>query len=262
MQIYKHFRELYKFRELLLTLTLREIKVRYKQTVLGSLWAIIQPLSLAFLFTIVFGVFLKVDSGNIPYPIFSYSALLPWTFFATSLSFGSLSVINNSNLVGKVYFPKETLPLASVGAAFLDFLVASVIFALMMVVYKVPVGVNILYLFPITLILVVFTSAVTLFCACLVVLWRDVKFVIPLALQLWLFLVPVIYPFSHIPEKYRFFYSLNPMAPIVQGFRSASLGTESLDYKGLAIAAVLSISFFIFSYSLFKKKERVFADII
>lgn len=262
MQIIDYFKELYKFRELLLTLTLREIKVRYKQTALGASWAIFQPLSMMILFTIVFSYFLKVESQGVPYPIFAFSALLPWTFFSASLSFGSLSVINNSNLVGKVYFPKETLPLASVGAAFLDFIVASIIFVAMMAYYDIAPSLNILLIFPIIFVLIIFTIAISLFSACMVVIWRDIKFVIPLILQIWLFLVPVIYSSSKIPDKFRFLYFLDPLAPLIEGFRNAALNTGRIDFKSLIVATVLSILIFIASYIFFKRNERLFADII
>lgn len=262
MPLLEYFKELYKFRELLIALTVREIKVRYKQTLLGASWAVIQPLSLMVLFTVVFSFFLKVDSQNIPYPIFSYSALLAWTFFSTSLSFGSLSVVNNSNLVSKVYFPKETLPLASVGSAFLDLIVGSVIFIAMMLFYGIYPGQNILYLIPVVLILVLFTCAAALFSACLVVLWRDIKFVIPLILQILLFLVPAIYPVSRVPDRFQLIYLLNPMAAIIDGFRSAAIGGSDMNFKGLAVAAFISIVFFVISYIFFKENEKVFADII
>ena len=181
------FKELYKFRELLIALTKREIKVRYKQTTLGAAWAILQPFSLMLIFSLVFGVFLGLESQELPYPIFYYSALLTWLFFSTSISFGSQAVINNSNLVSKIYFPREVLPFASVGAAILDFAVAGLIFILMMLFYKLPFSPNLIFILPICAILIFFTLSVVLFTSALVVIWRDLKFVVPLIIQIWMF---------------------------------------------------------------------------
>ncbi len=259
---FKKINELYKYRELLITLILREIKVRYKQTILGSLWAVVQPLSLMVIFTIIFSFFLKIESQGIPYPIFSYSALLPWTFFATSLTFGSASILNNGSLVTKVYFPREILPFSSIGAAFLDFLVASVIFVGLLVYYKINITLNILYLIPLIFILLIFTCSTVLFCASLVVLWRDLKFVVPLIVQLWMFATPVIYPVSKVPEKFRFIYSLNPMGTIIDNFRTVSVLGKSPNLKELLLTAIISLILFWLSYNYFKMQEKFFADII
>lgn len=258
----KHLRELIAFRELLFALTSREIKVRYKQTLLGTSWAIIQPLSLMFMFTAVFGLFLKINSEGIPYPLFYFSALLPWTFFATSLSFGSLSVVNNGNLVSKVYFPRETLPFASILAASLDFLVSIVIFAVMLFIYKSPIGISSLLVVFIMAIEIIFTSACVLFASALNVIWRDVKFIVPLILQLWMFTTPIIYPISEIPNNLRFIYQLNPMAVIIDNFRKVTVQNKQADWGSLFEALVISVVLFTLTYIFFKKKERVFADVI
>lgn len=255
-------KELWKFRELLFALTTREIKVRYKQTLLGASWALIQPLSLMLIFTVVFGVFLKVNSEGIPYPLFYYSALLPWTFFATSLSFGSLAVVNNGNLVSKVYFPRETLPFASILAAFLDFLVAAAIFAVMIFLYKVPVGIELASVVLILAVEVIFTAACVLLASSINVIWRDVKFIVPLLLQLWLFATPIIYPITAVPIHLRFFYQLNPMVGIVDNFRRVTVQNEQPDWTSLLIAFAISTVFFIGAYVFFKKQERIFADVI
>lgn len=257
----KNIQELIKYRELLMALTVREIKVRYKETLLGAFWAIIQPLSLMIVFTVIFSFFLKINTDGIPFPLFSYSALLPWTFFTTSLSFGSLGLVNNSSLITKVYFPRETIPFSSIGAAFLDFLIASLIFVILMVYYKVPITFNLLFLIPIVAALIIFTSAVVLFTSALIVMWRDIKFVVPLATQLWIFVTPVIYPASKVPEKLRVLYTLDPIVPIISSFRSTVLGgrPSSVD---LAIAIVVPCILFVFAYWFFKSKEKTFADII
>lgn len=258
----KYFIELYKFRELLFTLTWREIKVRYKQTALGAAWAIVQPLSLMILFTLVFGIFMKIETRGIPYPIFSYSALVPWTFFSTSLSFGAIALINNSSLITKIYFPRETLPFSSIGAALLDFAVASGIFVVMMIFYRTPITINFLYTIPIILILIIFTAGITLFMSALVVIWRDIKFVIPLLLQLWLFVTPVIYPINQVPGKFRLIFILNPMGPIIEGFRAATIQGKPPEWLPLLIASLVAFVTFFGGYIYFKSQEKKFADVI
>lgn len=258
----KHFAQLVEFRELLWALTNREIKVRYKQTILGTAWAVIQPLSLMIMFTLIFGFFLKINSNGLPYPLFYYSALLPWTFFATSLTFGSLAIINNGNLITKIYFPRETLPFASLIAAFFDFLVASIIFVLMLLMYKVPLTLNFVYVVPIIFLEVIFISGAVLFTSALNVMWRDIKFVIPLLVQLWIFVTPVIYPISKVPQNLKLYYLLNPMAPIVDNFRKVTVEGQTPDWGELGLAAIISLIVFLLSYIFFKSREKVFADII
>ncbi len=260
--IFNYFQQLYEYRELLITLTLREIKVRYKQTALGAAWAIVQPLALMVVFTVIFSFFLKIESQGLPYPVFSYSALLPWTFFATSLTFGSVSILNNGNLITKIYFPREILPFSSIGAAFLDFLVAGTIFIGLLVYYKINLTFNILYVLPITIVLFLFTCATVLFCAALVILWRDLKFVIPLLAQLWIFATPVIYPVSKVPGKFRLLYNLNPMGPIIDSFRTVTTLGKPPNFDGLITACLISVVLFYLSYKFFKAKEKIFADII
>src|SRR3990167_9152477 len=167
--------ELWHFRELLWALTLKEIKIRYKQTILGVAWAILQPAALTIIFTVVFGIFLKVNSGVVPYPIFAYSALLPWTFFTTAVSFGALSVVSNGNLVTKVYFPREILPFAAVGAALFDFVMASIIFALLALFFRMNLATSIFYLIIIVPTIIIFTFGISLLLSCLNVIFRDVR---------------------------------------------------------------------------------------
>lgn len=258
----RHLSQLIEFRELLWALTNRELKVRYKQTLLGASWAVIQPLSLTFMFTLIFGLFLNIDSEGVPYPIFTYSALLPWTFFATSLSFGSMAVINNSNLVTKIFFPREILPFASLLAAFLDFLIAGLIFIIMLFIYKIPITLNFVYIIPIILLEIIFTSAVVLTTSALNVMWRDVKFVIPLLIQLWIFVTPVIYPISKVPNKFMPFYLLNPMAVVVNNFRQTTVVGLGPNWQELGGAFVISTLLFLISFRFFKNKEKIFADVI
>ncbi len=258
----KHLKELYKFRELLMAFTLREIKVRYKQTILGASWAILQPVALTLIFTIVFGVFLKVKSGTIPYPIFAYSALLPWTFFSTSITFGSLSIVNNGNLISRIYFPREAMPIASMGAALFDFLIASIIFILMMFFYHVKISENILLLAVIIPTIVVFTLGISLILSALNVIFRDIKFIVPLGLQVWLYISPVIYSLNQVPDNIRKFYIINPMAVLLQSFRDVTVAGSAPNIKELFLAIVISISTLIVGYIFFKHKEKIFADVI
>lgn len=254
--------EIWHFRELLWVLTVREIKVRYKQTLLGVAWAILQPASLTLIFTIVFSIFLKVSSGPIPYPVFAYSALLPWTFFTTAVTFGSLSVVNNGNLVTKVYFPREILPLSSVAAAFFDFLMASIVFVVLLVFYKIEIGSNVLFsLVPVASIFIL-TTGISFFLSTLNVMFRDIRFVIPLVLQIWLYLTPVIYSISQVPEKYRFILQLNPLVPLIEGFRNTTVLGKIPNFGEVILYLGISGLIFWLGYWFFKSKEKIFADVI
>ena len=254
--------ELWRFRELLWVFTLKEIKIRYKQTILGVAWAILQPAALTVIFTIIFSLFLKVHSGNVPYPIFAYSALLPWTFFSTAVSFGALSIVNNGGLVTKIYFPKETLPLSAMGAAFFDFLMASLIFILMIFIYKIPITANVFFVFiliPSTLLL---ATGTTLILSTINVLFRDIRFVVPLVLQIWLYLTPVIYSFEQVPPRYRVWIALNPLVGLVQGFRDITILGKAPDFNLTVFSIAISLATFFFGYWFFKRKEKIFADVI
>jgi len=231
-------RTLVAYRELLWTWALRDIKVRYTQTVMGVAWAILQPFSMMVIFTVVFSLFMKVPTDGIPYPIFSYSALLPWSFFASSISFGVPSVVNNSNLVTKIYFPREVFPIAAVMASFADFLVAAVIFMGMMVFYRVAPSWALLTV-PLTLIIqILLTLGVVLLASALNVFYRDVRFVIPLVTQLWMYATPIIYPVSIVPEWLRPAYSLNLMVGIIDAYRKTILAGQWPDFNYLSMAAV------------------------
>ncbi len=260
--MYYKLKELWQHQELLFSLTAREIKVRYKQTILGALWAIIQPLCLMIVFTIIFSKFAKLPSDGMPYPIFSYCALLPWTFFSTSLSFAMASLVSNADLVSKVHFPREVLPLSCVIVAIIDFFVSALIFILMMVIYKIPVTIYALYIVPIFIIQVIFTVAVVLLISAFNACYRDVRYALPLVIQVWMFISPVIYPESIVPEKIRFFYMLNPMAPIISGYRRALLQGVAPDLYSLGIAFFISVVLAVLAYVYFKRIEIRLADII
>lgn len=254
--------ELWFYRELFRAFVNREIKIRYKQTLFGFAWAILQPAALTLIFTLVFSVFLRVDSGRVPYPVFAYSALLPWSFFSNAISFGSLSVVNNSSLVTRVYFPREIMPLASIGAAFFDFLIAFLIFIVLMVIYRVPLGFGLLTLVPISLAIVVLTCGISLFLTALNVMYRDIRFVIPLALQVLMYLTPIIYSVDQVPARFRPLVLLNPLSPLISEFRKVSVLGQSPDLKIIATYSLVSILVFVGGYLYFKKKEKIFADVI
>ncbi len=258
-----HARELCRHRELLWLLTLREIKVRYKQSVLGVAWAVLQPLSLMVVFTVFFSWFARIESDGIPYPLFSYAALLPWMFFSTSLSSSIPSLIANSHIITKIYFPREVIPLAAVLAAFLDFLIAAAAFILLLIVYRVPPTWNLLYLIPIVAIQILFTVGVSLLLSAFTVLYRDVRHTLPLVIQIWMFVTPILYPASVVPQRWRaWYFSLNPMAAIIDGYRRTILQQQSPQLSYLLLAASVSCLLVWLGYKYFKHLEREFADIV
>ena len=257
-----HIRVLYRHRELLLVWTAREIRVRYKQSLFGGAWAVLQPLSLMLVFSVIFTNFVKIPTDGVPYPIFSYSALLPWTFFATSISFAVPALTQNMNLVTKIYFPKEILPVAAVAAAFVDFLVASLVFVAMLLFYRIPFGGPLLLVPLLVAIQVVLTLGIVLFASAVNVFYRDVRFVVPLGLQLWMYATPIIYPASLVPERFRGLYMLNPMADLMEAYRATTLQGALPNWGYVGMATILSIAVFVLGYVYFKRVEGRFADII
>ncbi len=255
------FRELWNYRELLRFLVVRDIKVRYKQTVLGGLWAILQPFMNMVVFTIFFGHFAKIPSDHLPYPIFVYTALLPWQFFSSGIGSSGNSLVANSHLISKVYFPRLIIPAASLGAGCLDFLIALIILVLMMIYYSIYPGMGI-FLFPFLMALVAVASlGVGMILAALNVAYRDFRYVIPFLVQFWLFATPVIYPVSIVPAQWRWLINLNPMAGLITGIRSSLLNLP-LSWTDIWISGAISIGLFVIGIFYFKKMERRFADII
>lgn len=260
--MFAHLKELYETRELLLTWTRRDFRVRYSQSVLGAAWAILQPLALMVIFSLIFSVFLKVPTDGIPYPIFAYAALLPWTLFSNSLSFAIPSLVNNMNLVSKIYFPREILPLSAILVGLADFLIASSIFIVMLVVYRVAVGWAVLLVPVVLAVQILLMFGISLLAAAVNVFYRDIRFIIPLALQLWMYVSPVIYPVSAIPERLRPFYFLNPMAAILDAYRRVLLLKQMPDWGSLGLATLISLLLTVLAYRYFKRAEREFADLI
>jgi len=256
------WRELVAYRGLLWTLALREIKVRYKQAVLGIVWAILQPLSLMIVFTVFFSVILRVPSDGIPYPLFAFVALLPWSFFATGLSSAIPSLTNNASLVTKVYFPREVIPLAAVLAAAVDFAVAALAFLGLLLYYRVGMTAHLLFVPGIFMIQVALTIGVALFFSALNVKYRDVRHALPLVIQLWMFVTPVIYPVSVVPERYRALYLVNPMAGVIDSYRKVVVQGVAPDLWAQGLAALVSTLIVMLSWSYFQRAERTFADVI
>jgi lipopolysaccharide transport system permease protein len=254
-------RELWAFRELLWVLALRDVRVRYKQTVLGASWAILRPVLTMLVFTAVFGRFARVPSDGLPYPVFVYAGLLPWTFFAAAVAASGASLVGSANLVSKVYFPRLIVPLSSIGASLVDlFVSAGVLFALM-AWYGVGWTPHLLAA-PLLLVAVVFTAlGVGTLLAALTVTYRDVTHLLPFLIQIWMFATPVIYPLSLIPDPYRGLMFLNPMTGLIEGFRSAFLG-RPFDAMALAVSFAVALLFFAAGIAYFERVERRFADII
>lgn len=247
---------------LLYNLVRSEIRSRYKQAALGVAWVIIQPLFLMAIFTIVFSKFARIPSDGIPYPIFSYAALIPWMFFASSLNRGTNGVTANSALIKKIYFPREILPFSYIIASFVDLAVSSSIFALLLFYYKVSISLSILWVIPILFIELIFICGLVLICSALNVFFRDIMHAMPLVIQAWMFLTPVAYPLSLVPESIKPLYMLNPMVAIVDSCRQAVLKGHISDWSGLLSAAIVSIITFVVGYRIFKKFEMRFADVI
>lgn len=255
------WRELWAYRELLWVLTMRDIKVRYKQTVLGAAWAIIRPFITMVIFSVVFGQLAKMPSDGYPYPVFVYAGLLPWTFFAAAIGASGQSLVGSAHLVSKVYFPRLIIPLSSVGAGLVDLLVSTGILLLMMLWYGVGWSVNLLAA-PLLLLAVVFIAlGVGTLLSALTVAYRDFTHLTPFVIQIWMYITPVIFPVSLVPERWQWLLYLNPMTGLVEGFRSAFLG-KPFDLQGLAISFAIAIAVFAIGVAYFEKVERRFADII
>jgi lipopolysaccharide transport system permease protein len=255
--------DLWAYRELIYFLTWRDIKVRYKQSVLGILWAILKPFMAMVVFTIFFGNFAKIPSDGIPYPIFSYTATLPWELFAASLSVASRSMVSNSNMISKIYFPRMIVPLASVMSSVVDFLIGFTILIGMMIYYKFTPTIAILWL-PLLILLALITAlGVGFWSSALMVRYRDVGYIMPFVSNLWMYLTPVVYSSSMIPEKWRLLYSLNPMTGVVEGFRYALLGTaRSGSVMMILVSSVIAILILITGMFYFRRMEKKFADMI
>jgi lipopolysaccharide transport system permease protein len=257
-----NLKDIWAYRELLFFLTWRDVKVRYKQTALGAAWAILQPLSLMLVYTLVFSYIARVQTEGVPYALFAYAALLPWTFFSTALTNATNGLVSHAHLVTKVYFPREILPLSYVIAALFDLLMASSILFALMLYYRVPFTLNALWAVPVVFVLTVFLTAMSLLLSATQVRFRDIGMAMPLLLQLWMFATPVVYPLEQVPQRFRGLYVLNPMVGVVDGFRRAVVLGEAPDLRLLALSAAVSLVLLPAAYVYFKRVEATVADVI
>jgi lipopolysaccharide transport system permease protein len=250
------------YRELLYFLIWRDVKVRYKQTAIGAGWAIFQPLMTMLIFTVVFGNFAKIPSDDLPYPIFAYSALLPWTYFAQAIGRSGVSLVGNANLISKVYFPRLIIPLSAAVAPLVDFAIAFVILLAMMAWFGLAPTWGVLAL-PLFLLLALATAlSVGLWLSALDVRYRDVGHTIPFVVQIWMYASPVAYPVSLVPERWRLLYSLNPMAGVIEGFRWALLEKGNPDFGVMTASAVVVMALLLGGIVYFRQMERTFADVV
>jgi lipopolysaccharide transport system permease protein len=256
-----NLRDLWSYRELLYFLMWRDIKVRYKQTVIGAAWAVIQPLVTMLIFTYFFGKLAKVPTDGVPYPIFVYTALLLWTFFSNGVTNGANSLVGNSNLITKVYFPRLIIPSAAVGAGLLDFAIASVLLVGLLVYYGFSLTWAYLMILPLIVLTTLFALGVGIWFSALNVKYRDVRYALPFLIQVWFFVSPIIYPSSLVPEEWRWLLNLNPITGLVEFFRAALFGRE-LPWLALAYTAALTVIMLAYGSYTFRRMERTFAEFI
>lgn len=253
--------ELIRYRELLYFLVWRDIKVRYRQTILGAVWAIFQPLMYAIIFTIFLGNLARMPSEGIPYSIFVFAGLLPWTFFSNAVSSAGQSLVGSAHLITKVYFPRIFILTAKIFTALLDFVISIVVLFVMLPFYHMGLTWNIFLLLFLILLTIICAIGVGSLLSSLNVEYRDFQYVIPFMTQIWMFCSPVVYPVSIVPEKWRWVLALNPMTGILDGYRAAFLG-KAIDWQGLGISGLISVVIFIIGFFYFIRVEQKFADII
>jgi lipopolysaccharide transport system permease protein len=254
--------ELWEYRELLFFFAWRDIKVRYRQTLMGVLWAIIQPFLTMVIFSLFFGRLANIPSDGVPYPVFSFAALVPWTFFANALTQASNSLVMSGNMLKKIYFPRLALPIATVLAGVVDFVLAFIVLLGIMLYYGLVPTANIIWL-PLFALLALITSiGVSLWLAAMNVQFRDVRYTIPFLTQAWLFVTPIAYPSSLLPDRLRIVYGLNPMAGVVEGFRWALLGTDTAPGPMLIVSIAVALTLLVSGAFYFRRMEQSFADVV
>ena len=255
-------KEVWEYRELLYFFAWRDVKVRYKQTVIGGVWAVLQPFFTMVVFTIFFGTLANIPSEGVPYPIFSFAALVPWTYFSNSITNATTSIVSNRTMITKVYFPRVIIPIASVLTGLVDLVISFVVLCGMMVFYRVSPTSSLLFL-PLLVVLMVFTSlAVGLWFSALNVVYRDVSYLVPFLMQIWLFASPVVYPSSMVPEKWRAIYGLNPMAGVIEGFRLGLLGTGTGLGPLFIVSTLAVLVLLVGGLAFFRRMERKFVDVV
>ena len=253
--------DLWAYRELLYFLTLRDIKVRYKQTLMGAVWVVIQPLMTMLIFTLIFNKFARLDTKDIPYPLFAYSGLLLWTFFSNAVTTGTYSLVNNSHLVTKVYFPRVFMPTAAVGAGLVDLAIASLLLISLAIYYGVRPSLGALMLPLLVFLAAMMALGTGMLVSALTVKYRDLRHALPFVMQFWMFASPVIYPSSIVPEQWRWILLINPMTGILEGFRAALTG-QPFDWTMIAISAAVATTLLAVAFYVFRGLEDTFADVI
>jgi lipopolysaccharide transport system permease protein len=255
------WRELWEYRDLFYFLVWRDIKALYKQTVLGFTWAIIQPLFSMIVFSIVFGKMAKVSSDNVPYPIFNYTALLPWTYFAASLSGSTQSLIQSANMITKVYFPRLIIPMTPILAKLVDFTIAFTILFALMVYYRTWPTIYIFFLPYLILLMILTATGIGMWLSALALQYRDIRHATPFLVQLLMYAAPVVWPASLVPESYRLLYGLYPMVGVIEGFRSALLGTRPMPWDFILMGTLSALTIAYTGALYFRHRERIFADV-
>ncbi len=255
-------RALWRSRELLYFLIWRDVKVRYKQTLLGAAWAILQPLLTMVVFSIFFGKLARMPSDGVPYPLFAYVALVPWTFFANGLILSSGSLVSNQTLLRKVYFPRLVIPISAVASGLIDFAIALVVLIGMVVWYGITPTSHMLWLPALVLLALVTALGVGLWFSALNVLYRDIQYVVPFLVQVWLYATPIVYPSSLVPERWRTLYAINPMVGVVEGFRWALLGTGTAPGPMMVVSSAAAVAILIAGLFFFRRMEKSFSDMV
>ena len=259
------FRDLWRYRELFYFLTWRDVKVRYKQTVLGALWAVLQPLFNMLLFTLIFGKAAKMPSDGLPYPLFAFAGLLPWTFFSNAIGSAGNSLVGSAHLITKVYFPRMIIPAAAVLAGLVDFAFAFVMMIVLLAWYHVPLTFSFLFLPVLVFLTAILAFAVGLLLSALNVKYRDIRYVIPFLITFWMFATPIIYPVSMFQGSYARLFGLNPMTGMIEAYRCALLGGingSSFDWSGIGVSTLIILLLLVLAFYYFRRTERVFADIV
>lgn len=257
-----NLRELWSFRDLLLQLAQRDLKLRYKQTLLGVTWVILQPLVASLVFAVVFGRVARLPSEGLPYLLFVYTGLLPWGFVAASVQRAGVSLIADSRLIARVYFPRMLIPLASLGAVLVDFAVAGLVMLVLLFAYRIPLTLNLLALPLLIGLMVLIATGVSLGLSALTVYYRDFVHMTPFLLQVWMYASPLVYSARMVPEEWRFAYGLNPMVGLIDGFRWSLLGSGSFPAQAMGLASLVGAGLLLVNATLFRRVERAFADVI
>ena len=254
--------ELWRYRELLYFLIWRELKVRYKQAVLGAAWVLLQPIIAVLIFTAIFGHFARIPTEGVPYAVFAFTALIPWTYFASALQRGGMGLVEDSDLVRKVFFPRLIIPLAMVTAPLVDFLLSFVVLLALLAWYGIVPTVNVVFLPVFMVLAVALALAVVLWLGPINVRFRDIKHTLPFLVQVWMYASPVVYPVSMIPERWQALYSLNPMVGVIEGFRWALLGKENPNFQAMLLSGGIVLVILLGGIVYFRRMERFFADVI